>query len=114
MLEEFLTRTRDLIADPSRWCKGQYALDAGGSACSVHSELACRWCLEGAMQRAAELLPPSARDDAVIGAMYLICVRTRLLPHKFNDEADHADVVELLGALIEESHVTRESERTSL
>lgn len=41
----------ELLRDPKRWCKGHYAVDAGGDTCAVDDPKAAKWCLVGACER---------------------------------------------------------------
>lgn len=63
---DVLTRTRDLLADPSRWTKGTEARDSNGNDLFSHdenddgkileivrSERAASWCVGGALDRFA-------------------------------------------------------------
>ena len=42
---------RDLLEDPKRWCKGSFARDAQGEGVSIYNNMACSWCLVGALEK---------------------------------------------------------------
>jgi len=48
-LAALLTRARDRIADPARWCQAVEATDETGMRCDATSPNAASWCAVGAL-----------------------------------------------------------------
>lgn len=49
---EVLQKARELIANPSRWCKKSFARNHTGTSVGVNTNRACQWCASGAISRA--------------------------------------------------------------
>jgi hypothetical protein len=85
---EVLTNAQNLIRDPARWTKGQYAKDADGwvtDAC--HPDAHC-WCSLGALDRCTPDEETYMRARQYLGlAVKFKGVTT------FNDSGTHADVM---------------------
>ncbi len=84
---------RELLTDPTRWCKGAGARDASGKGCSIHSEDAVSFCLVGALVKIYGV------DEAYmkVGVKLLPYIQHRRMSD-FNDDPDtsHADVLRAL------------------
>ena len=52
-VREVLKRARELIAPEGAWIQWEHAEMRGGAAINPESPVACRWCLTGAIRRAA-------------------------------------------------------------
>lgn len=52
---DLLRAAREVIADPSHWCKGTDAMDEDGKVCSKYDNAAVRFCANGAVRRARML-----------------------------------------------------------
>jgi hypothetical protein len=50
---QIIRRARDLIAEPTRWCQSDFALDEEGERCHPNDPKARKFCACGAIQRAA-------------------------------------------------------------
>lgn len=118
---DLIERARELLDDESRWLQGPMFQDEAGREV-MHPESACRWCLQGAVWRAAwesgldEPDARDARDDALIRIdehAFLLGLIPSLYPPPrcyWNDDAgtSHADVLRVLDSLIDDLSVGRQ------
>jgi hypothetical protein len=90
-----LEKVYALIERPENWCQKHYALSEDGCPVYAESPLACRWCLDGAVQVVS---PCNDYDEwkAALGHHN---------PIAFNDSHDHDEVLELLRNAIERAPV---------
>jgi hypothetical protein len=106
---EVLRAARETLADPARWERGGYAFDGERRWCGVHDERACRFCLVGAMMRAAG---PGGWEVVERAALLLMNRASKDgMPYRlgtamaiqFNDQqlTKHADVLSALDAAID-------------
>ena len=113
-----LRRARSIIEKPSRWNRESNARDRDGKPCHPHSNRAVKFCLYGAMDRAAT---PEGRADiqrahtVACTAVHAIIRRNTTEPGKslpryagpatFNDaeETKHGDVLAVLDQAIKEA-----------
>jgi len=58
-LVSLFRRARDLVA--KGWTQGCHAISTDGTACDPTAINACKWCLDGALIRAAREAPESIR-----------------------------------------------------
>ena len=109
---ELLGEARRLIADRERWCGGALARDVRGREVLPESDDACRWCVEGAMHRAASVgRPVSDRVvDGAFGSLQAAALKMAeeqgwgapgdrggpLCAARVNDELGHAGALALL------------------
>lgn len=94
---EQLRTARELLSDPTKWTRGEYARDRYGDAVpSAHAEAVC-WCAYGALDRAGAGQFGDARE-------YLRGAADKLFdsfPACVNDEQGHADVLRMYDRAIE-------------
>lgn len=98
-VQELLKYTRDLVA--RGWCQDAYAVDQYDRAVPVNSPEAARWCLRGAVIKAAYL---EARGGMV---EVMSKIESRLVGESMTTYNDYPgttqeDVLGLLDSLIEE------------
>jgi len=101
---EVLKGARDLLADPERWCKGAFALDAHGNLLADGFEPgACKWCLAGAIEKISgrssmEYEPALGRLNRIVQGS----ANTPITLVSWHDEEErtHAEVLALLDAAI--------------
>ena len=90
-----LERALAIIENPERWAQGTYARHANGNPIGPLEENACRWCALGAIQKATG----RERDGENLDAFYALNKVSEQIagqmPHDFNDNHEHADVVEM-------------------
>ena len=53
---DLLNKARKLIETPDRWCQGDFARDEKGESVITVSPEACKWCMIGALEKAADTL----------------------------------------------------------
>lgn len=101
-IETTLSRAYALIEDPKRWCQGTYARDREGVDCDDDSEMACSWCVEGAILRVGTLGVWFDAQDFLEGvsARWL---GFGVLPHDINDDLGHLPTLCLLKTAIAEA-----------
>jgi hypothetical protein len=115
---EVVTTAKALIADPKHWTKGYLAVDKLGRLTSLRSPQACKWCMSGAIHRAAYNLGGidefGVATPEAISVLRDICLTFRALyPEptdgkrmryfaQFNDhyKTTHADVMEIFDKAI--------------
>lgn len=104
---EILRRVdEEILTSPERWTKGFYGLDEDGHSVGSGSEWACRFCLEGAVRRAAghDVFAAQILDSVVRGAIS-DCFPKRIYGNAiiFNDYSDTTfeDVKRVLKRAIE-------------
>ena len=105
--KDILVKARSLIGNEECWVKGSLAEDHHGEEMYPTNPYACRWCLEGAIIKAADLDGYEVKDN--IPTPLEITVRvlhgTGFIGFldDFNDAEDttHKDVLDLLDKAIE-------------
>lgn len=106
---EILVAARELIGDPERWTRGQYARAGHKDMFGVSpwSESASCWCARGAMRRVSDPVQPQPMNVAhatlsdVARGRYPGRIPQNNDPVSFvNDEMGHAAVLEILDAAI--------------
>lgn len=50
-------KLQDLLVNETKWLQGCYSKDKYGNTVNPHSDLACRWCLVGAIQKCYYPIP---------------------------------------------------------
>lgn len=111
---DILKGTRELLSDPARWTKGQFARDKGGFVTRLTSNDAVCWCVRGAILK--------TYDDHGLFFLDLFYLSTRLIERAlpadlvskskedgkdpivdFNDDPNttHEDVLKVLDKAIE-------------
>lgn len=65
-----LERADEILADESKWTRGMCARDAGGLWVELSSPRACKWCLFGALERAARAFGLRTTPGSVFDAVY--------------------------------------------
>jgi hypothetical protein len=92
-----LEKVYALIEKPENWCQKHYALDDQDSHQGIFpdSSTACRWCLDGALQRASPEVDYEEWKSAL----------GHYNPIAFNDSHTHAEVLALLQSAIERAPV---------
>ena len=95
---EILKQARARIAEANRWTKGAFARSFDGVDVHPDSDLACMWCLDGALMQAANGL-----STPYYSAFSAIQAAVRYNPISFNDDpkTTHADVLNALDRAIE-------------
>jgi len=103
-----MSRTLAILAVARRlirqgWTQRRFAADADGNSTGISSDTACKFCVVGALYRAAEDLglPRSEMLDARVRMLAILNVPTLGL---WNDDAwrTQAEVVQLLDTVIKE------------
>lgn len=83
-----LTRTRALIANPARWCKGYSAVDKNGLGIQPARKDAVAWCARGALRRIEGIDGPAEAFMTGLLSGFDRCLSN------WNNEADnHAEVM---------------------
>ena len=100
-IDSILRDARQLIEDPARWTQGCYARAADGTPTPYDKPAACRWCLEGAVMKAAQDVPVEERDLAVYALYTTLNPVTPYVDggtsiHVFNDTSAHGRVLDLI------------------
>jgi hypothetical protein len=92
-----IERARALIATPDTWTQSEFARDAQGQPVSWRSPKAVRFCLWGALNRAAHEMTGD-RHQAITLADHAAAVLRRGTPSlsRLNDHGTHADVLALI------------------
>jgi hypothetical protein len=98
---EILRQARARIADPSKWCQGDYAVDANGEGTFYEGHTACRWCAKGSLylemcklDLMGKQRSPCSLLEAVSQHLYGKYVTT------INDDIGHETVMQLYDAAI--------------
>lgn len=104
---EILKAARKLIKKEENWCKEFSALDKANRPTDWWSKDACRFCLSGALSRAASDLEGLGLTDTAYGTS--LKLRDRIKEHGankfvsvFNDTHTHKEVIKLLNDAIKE------------
>lgn len=84
--KEILEAARDLIADPKRWTKWQFARGKDGHVVASCSEKAMCWCMNGALIKVSDGI-------GTIEARHVLSTVTGLNIASFNDNSPHEDVI---------------------
>lgn len=94
---ELLEKTYELLSDPKRWIKGDFARDKTGHTVGFHAPEATCWCLVGAIYKIA------GNDRNIQGSALTIleanCPYFSLIT--LNDKSTHEEVMEFLKATID-------------
>lgn len=95
---DILSRARELLEDPIRWTKGDWARRPDGTGVSFRDEHAVRFCLGGAVRLVA-----GRDDDPKLDAIVLLDRLTGGHLPRFNDAetTTHADMLALIDKAIE-------------
>jgi hypothetical protein len=98
MSNETLKKAAALIENPDAWTQGVVARDADNAPTQPDSTDACRWCLIGAVVKAADGNIPALRAAVTClhSAMKQKTALKRARIGNFNDSHTHAEVLELL------------------
>jgi len=67
-MEGIPMKLSDILTDESKWCKWNFALDADNKHVPPNSDLACKFCLGGAMVRLIYL----TKEDDIFGYSHLL------------------------------------------
>jgi hypothetical protein len=109
---EILIEARDMISDPSKWIKQAFAYDLDGNVlnCGADGSAVC-WCSMGAVQKATngEHFPEWDAEFYLIKAVNQI-EGDKTSVHDFNDENEHADVMQMFSVAI---RIAKEDEAQS-
>lgn len=112
-LAEVLQRARELIADENNWCQGVYALNRHGRIVNVEDRFAVRFCMNGALARAAGLSINEVEKGEIMRHLRPFLNGNNLhFAHRFNDTHAHAEVLAAFDKAISSLH-ERESPNTS-
>jgi hypothetical protein len=106
--KEILVEARNLIADPSKWIRGNLALDAEGKRLSDGFDPnACKWCALGAVDKVVGDLAGEGyyrRFRNVQQKLNYIAVGLGYsYAADLNDESDHDTVIKMFDIAIKES-----------
>jgi hypothetical protein len=106
---ELLIAARDLLADPSRWIKGEIAQNAAGDARNPDDPDACKWCMNGALIHCAgsgEWWSEERQEPTTLG-IALDCL-SRITGNNLpvsawqdREQTTHQEMLELFGKAIE-------------
>ncbi len=94
-----LERVYALIEDPKRWTTGVFARNADGEETAPLDESASCWCLYGAAGKSG------LRSSQFFAAVKKDNMDYRSDLSEFNDNRDHAEVLDLLRKAIERAPV---------
>lgn len=100
---DILRQSREKIADPKHWTKGNFAQDEEGEPVSTTSPRAVCWCAIGAIDATA----------GGLAALYWLsdAVHEKAGPScsvsEFNDKSEHADVLAAFDRAIELAEAAR-------
>lgn len=96
---ELLIEARKLIENPKQWCQLQFAYTANGCATHAMDIRACKWCMEGAIQKVTMQRRTSAKVRDECWRKLAVAVepygpfRTTNPVSEFNDKHDHRAVL---------------------
>jgi hypothetical protein len=93
---EILARARRLIGEPRRWTRYAAARDSRGSRCAPNDDRAARYCVYGALLRAAFELTGNNRRAEVLARAAENEIRPDERISKFNDSHSHRAVLRLI------------------
>ena len=110
-VSRIVARARTLIGDREHWVKGPLAMTASGEECSATNTKACKWCLVGALERAAaeqagELLVREATKEVAVALKGVPATLSGpaswFFVAEWNDDParKHAEVLDALDAAI--------------
>jgi hypothetical protein len=106
--QQIIERAHALIARPESWTRGAFALDAGGDPVSWRSPNAARFCLWGALNRAAFELTGDKRQSITLGERAAATLRAgKPSLSLINDHGTHTDVLELFTTYMNTKAITR-------
>ena len=99
-----LRSARKLISNPANWISnadtwgrnGVMALDARRNEVRYDDPNACRFSLDGALLRCADLSEPEGQGDYHQAGQYLRGMRKGKALAEINDGSSHAQIVEML------------------
>jgi hypothetical protein len=109
-MKHVLTQIRDLIQDPAHWTQHAHARNKDGQQVYPTESNACRWCLDGALGKAAKVQINEEGDwrtnPDYEQANALLMQSAQKLFGKFsyvevNDEEGHQAVMQLLDKAME-------------
>ena len=91
-----IARARALIATPGTWTQGEFARDANGEPVNWRSPDAERFCLWGALNRAAYEMTGNKRQSITLADRAAAALRDgRTSLSGVNDRGSHSDVLRL-------------------
>lgn len=91
---DVLQRARELITDENNWCQGVYALNRHGRIVNVEDRFAVRFCMNGALARAAGLSINEVEKGEIMRHLRPFLNGNNLhFAHRFNDDHTHAEVL---------------------
>ena len=97
-------RARALIATPQTWAQGEFARDAAGEPVSWRSPDAARFCIWGALNRAAREMTGDERQRVRLADHAARALRgTTPSISRLNDHGTHADMLALIDSYLETS-----------
>lgn len=97
--KDLLIEARNLIENPKQWCQMQFAYTANGCATHAMDIKACKWCMEGAIQKvtAQRRVPAGVRDECWKKLAFAVepsgPFRTTNPVSEFNDTHGHRAVL---------------------
>ena len=94
---QIIETARALIADPACWTQGEFARDGDGNPASWKSPRATRFCIWGALHRAAYDLIGDHRQSVIMTDRAACALRARGTSLSGdNDRGTHADALAVL------------------
>ena len=101
---EILVAARELISQPERWTKGEYARDLNGRRVSPGGPNAVCWCSIGAMAKVAGLSSGEMEASEASVTLALAAESNGVIP-EWNDASGHQSVVEAFDRAIAQCEV---------
>lgn len=97
-----LIKARELLSDPTRWAKGNYAYDKDGVPTWEGGEDAVCFCAMGAINRLADTSADACESFKALCQALAAMGDNRFIPSFNDDEATtHADILNLFDRTIE-------------
>lgn len=106
---ETLTKVRELLSDPDRWCQGLRARNKDGLPVEPDGRTAVSWCLSGAIQRVSATsylgFDAISAIDEIFDARSVLDEIIYVSLEEYNDTHTHTEVLALLDEAIEKEKV---------
>jgi hypothetical protein len=99
---QIVQRARALIATPQTWSQGEFARDGFGAPVSWRSPEATRFCIWGALNRAAREMCSDRQQRIRLADHAARALRgTAASISRLNDNGTHADILALIDRYLE-------------
>lgn len=97
---EILRAARELLSDPTRWCKAAMARTEEGIKVEPDDPRACRWCSYGAIRKVCGELRSIDTEELISGVCQLRTGGYGFVTFNDRSGTSHKDVMDLFDAAI--------------